>query len=460
MGTSKEIITNHLLSQANARFLKFARENPESRKLSNFKILELNDDIFRLQPWPTFINRETKESFREAGVKIFNLHKELFKRVFNNDPRKISDFYEITLPLAKLQLEGVSDDHLQQMVSRGDFILASSGLKCIEFNVTPNLGGWQVPVWESLYLNNHIINQFLKENHITTKNENLLYLLLEHVIDSCIEKVPAYNGEWNIALVVKGFREITVTSTGLYLNNLYQRIWQKKYDNVTGQLFLCDYQDLKVTDNYLYYKEKRIQTVIEMYQGMVTPGVFKVFKAGNICLLNGPITELLSSKLNLALLSNHEETGVFTTEEKHTIDKYVPWSRKMVAGRTTYKGEKICLQDFILENREKLILKPAIGYGGENIRIGKKTPGKEWEKVVKKALNERKWMVQEWVEPLPGVYLAGENNYEKHDVVLGFFVFGSRYGGAWARIMPQKSSKGIINCHQGAAVSVIFEVEE
>jgi hypothetical protein len=460
MKTFTEMISNQLLSQTNMRFLSFAEGNPESCKPANYKILELNDEIFHLQPWPTFINREAKESFGEAGVKVFDLHKALLPRLFQYDPVKISEFYEIPLAAAKLQLEGVGDAHLQQLVSRGDFILSHSGLKCIEFNVTPNLGGWQVPVWESLYLNNPIIQQFLKENRVTTKNENLLYLLLEHVLDACFDKVPPDQGQWNIALVVKGFRETTVTSTGIYLNNLYRRLWQNRNGTTTGQLFLCDYQDLKVKDQYLYYKKNRIQTVIEMYLGLVTPGVLNVFKADHICLLNGPVTELLSNKLNLALLSDYEKYGIFTPEEIKVIDRYIPWSRKTVPGRTVFKGEKVDLENFILENRETLILKPAIGLGGENIWIGQRTSAADWENAVNKAFNERKWMVQEWIEPLPGVYLAGENCMDHHDLVLGIFVFGNRYGGAWVRIMPKKSSKGIINCHQGAAVSVIFEVEE
>jgi hypothetical protein len=42
----------------------------------------------------------------------------------------------------------------------------------------------------------------------------------------------------------------------------------------------------------------------------------------------------------------------------------------------------------------------------------------------------------------------------------GFFMFGPHYAGVWVRVLPRKKSKGVINCHQGASVSVVFNVDE
>jgi uncharacterized circularly permuted ATP-grasp superfamily protein len=198
-----------------------------------------------------------------------------------------------------------------------------------------------------------------------------------------------------------------------------------------------------------------------MYHGVVPHGILKVFKSGNISIFNGPISNLLSNKLTLAVLSDYEAVDTYTDEEKKIIDTYVPWTRKISPGGTTYGKEKIDdLEDFIFSNREKLVIKPGAGLGGEGVCIGRKSSEEKWEKVLKTAVREKKWLVQELVESSPGLYQCGENGYDLHDTVWGFFIFGSRYSGAWARVMPQKSNKGVINCHQGATVSIIFEVEE
>ena len=447
------------LSKVNADFLTFVEDHPETLKSANYKLLELNDDLFRLQPWPTFINREAKEVFREAGVNLFNLIKKIPKRLFDNDPQKISDYYKLPINLVKLQMEGVTDDHIDTLISRGDFILSPTGLKCLEFNVTANLGGWQIPIWEVLYLNTPIISKFFKEYQVKTFNENLLYIFLEHCIYCRLVNTPG-QAEINMALVVKGFAQGGENSTVTYLTNLYQDALHSIARALKGEFFVCDYQHLAFKDNRIFYKDREIHVIAEHYNGLVSPEILKAFTAGNIRLLNGPITDLLSNKLNLALLSDYETSGVFTGEEKEIIEKYVPWSRKIAPCCTTYRGEKIDLEHFIRANREKLVIKPSLGYGGFGVYIGKRSTEKEWEKLVQNAIEEKNWLVQELVEASVGLYQCGEDGYDYHDMVWGFFVFGSRYSGAWVRVMPNKYNWGIINCHQGASVSGIFEVDE
>ena len=458
----KEIGIQKKLSLVNADFIAFVEDNPEALEASNFKLLDLHNWLFKLQPWPTFINNKSRKAFQEAAEKLFNLIKGLPKRVFDNNPQKISDYYGISVDQVKQLLEGVTAEYLDNILGRGDFLLSSSGLKCLEYNVVVSLGGMYVPIWESLYLNNPLISRFLKEYNVRTKNENLFSLFLEHVIDAFLPKTSEDKKELNIALVAKGFVKGTETTIGSYLNKLFKKISQGKYKSLSGGIFVCDYQHLEVVDDYLFYNGKKIHVVTEIYSGEVSPGVLEVFKAGHVGLLNGPFCRLLSEKLNLALLSDYETAtpGVFTDEEKKIIDKYIPWTRKIVPGFTHYKGEKIGLENFILSNREALVIKPSDGYGGKEVYVGKKTPAHQWGEAVITAMGEKNWVVQELVESPPGIYQAGERGCEPHDMAWGFFVFGSRYTGAWCRVMPQNINKGVINCHQGATVSVIFDVDD
>ncbi|MCP5106467.1 MAG: hypothetical protein GY950_23990, partial [bacterium] len=145
--------TEARLSAVNLDFLQFVRENPECLDRSNFKLLELNDDLFTLQPWPTFLNRENRNRFRVVSQEMWRLIKSIPRRVFGHDFRRMSRFYEIPQNSIEQQFEGVTDEHLENLLGRGDFILSSSGLKCLEYNFSASLGGWQVPIWESLYLN-------------------------------------------------------------------------------------------------------------------------------------------------------------------------------------------------------------------------------------------------------------------------------------------------------------------
>ncbi|MCP4149779.1 MAG: AMP-binding protein, partial [bacterium] len=441
------------LSTVNGDWLRYAKNNPELLDAANYKILETHKSYHTLNPWPTFINRRTKEWFREASEGIFSLTKQLPQRVFDNDPGKISDYYVIPESLARLQLEGISARYLDSLLARGDFIYSPSGLKCLEFNVSSNLGGWQIPLYENLYLNIPVISRFLKDHDVIVKNENLLSLFLRHLL-SCLPDNPGSDCELNIALIKEGFRGVEHDPTGIILSQLYKDILKDRKEKWKGDVFMCEFKDLSYGDKRVYYRERPIHIMVEMYNGVVPPLVMEAFKSGNICLINGPITALLSNKLNLALLSDYERTGIFTPGEKKFIDNYIPWTRKIIPGETTFAEGKVPeLITFILSHREKMVIKPGMGYGGTDVIIGKNMSPLQWEYAVREAARQGNWVVQEWIEPVPLIYQAGEYGCEPHDTILGLFVLGPRFSGTYVRVMSRKNSKNVINVHLGARVS-------
>ena len=146
MEIKNHIIKSHeQLSRCNVQFLNFVRENPGSLKAENYYLLELNDPLFKLQPWPTFIDQQVKNEVKNASQGILNLLRSIPGRIFSNDYEKISQYYGISPDLAKYFFYGVTDAHLQRVLSRCDFILSKSGWKCLEFNINTNLGGFDLP---------------------------------------------------------------------------------------------------------------------------------------------------------------------------------------------------------------------------------------------------------------------------------------------------------------------------
>jgi uncharacterized circularly permuted ATP-grasp superfamily protein len=169
---------------------------------------------------------------------------------------------------------------------------------------------------------------------------------------------------------------------------------------------------------------------------------------------------LVSNKLNIALLSEHEESELFTPDERESIKKYIPWTRKTAPGQTRYQGETVNLETFVLANKEKLVLKPSFNLGGEQILIGLYTSQPEWEKEINKAFHQKAWLVQEYIKPTAYLFQEGEEGCAAHSIVWGIFVFAGTYAGSFLRTLSTESNKGIINTHQGADISVVFEVRE
>jgi hypothetical protein len=393
-----------------------------------------------------------------ASIKIFNLIKSIPERIFAYDPYEINQYLGIPVDTVKFQLYGTNKKHIENLVARGDFILSSTGLKCLEYNVSANLGGWELPIWQSLYLKTPIISKFLKEYGVKISNKNLISGLFDHLITAALDM--SFDNDWqiNIALGIPNRSQGNYTEMELYMNQLYKQNLQQRNKKLKGRIIICDLNQLDMIDNSIYYKDLRIHSIIEMYHGLITREIMQVFKAGNVCLYNGPITGLFSNKLNLAILSEYEDSEFFSLEERETIKKYIPWTRKIASCDTNYGNVKIKLEDFILSNKEKLVIKPSRGYGGKGIYVGRYTSQKEWEEAVKTAVKDKYSLVQEYIESPSYLYQSGENGCAEHDIVWGFFILGSTYGGGWVRVLPKAKSKGVINCHQGATISVVFEV--
>ena len=452
---------SHLdLSGCSLEFLKYVDQRPGSFVLSNYDSLDLNNELFQLQPWPTFINQRAKKEIAIASEQVFGLVKRLPERFFGGDRERMQSYYNYSPALLDSLLEGYRDDRMDDLLARGDFILADSGWKCLEYNVSAHLGGWQVPMWEALYLKHPVIDGFIKERDLELKQKNLLTALMEHSIDSVFRK---HNGKIDVVNVALTLEDEAIRESNylrLYVNNLFQQILLAKYPGVRGEFICCTFNHLDLVDDCLMYKDKRVDLMIELYHGAVPPEVVKAFKAGNVILFNGPVTGLISNKLNLAILSEHKDSGIFSDEEREIIEKYIPWTRKVKRGTVDYHGSQVELIDFMIENKDRMVIKSGDGLGGKEVVIGHNTDADQWKQDVDEALNFGNWLVQEFHESVPYIYQFGENGTAVHDAVWGFFILGREYAGGWLRVLPKVHNKGVVNCHQGARVSIIWEVEE
>ncbi|MCP5053670.1 MAG: hypothetical protein GY940_41275, partial [bacterium] len=389
--------------------------------------------------------------------------------------------------LAKYFLRGVTDEHLKNLIARGDFIFTGSGLKCLEYNINTNLGGMLLPYWESLYQATPVITDFLNQHKVKILNRNLYHCLFEHLVNQARAFYPEAD-EINIVFVLPSFSDDTTKlSQQKYLNLLYREVMDSGFNRLPGQVFIEKFSQLTVKGDEVFCNNKKVHYLVEWSQGFLPKEILEIFEEGKLLVCNGAIAWLLSTKLNLALLSEMEDSELFSAGERETIKKYIPWTRKIVPGETTYEGQTVQLKEFMLSNRERLVLKPVLGAGGKDIYIGPYTSPEEWKQLVEtamtwndwqdvrfgdypvemqwyriaeKAFKVKNWLVQEYIEPPTYLYQLGENGYAEHQSVWGFFIFGGTYSGGWVRAMPVKDQKGIINCHMGATVSVAFEVDE
>ncbi|UCH95168.1 MAG: hypothetical protein JSV88_33670 [Candidatus Aminicenantes bacterium] len=465
MEITKELYAAHRgLSLASTQFLEFVSRCPACLQRSNFNTL-LSDrryEYFQSQPWPTFINQETKKKMKEAAVNVFNLIKTIPQRLFNYDVGKISRYYGFSEGDSTLMLYGVNHGHMRHLLGRGDFIFSpSAGFKCLEFNIQGNLGGWELDELEPLYINTPVISEFLEAYHLQLRKNKFFSILMDHLSASAREYFgDNIHGKVNAAIVFREYLKGLSKSQDSFLKELVNYLHQVKNKDVIGEVVFCGLNQLQVPENKVMLEDKPIHMMIQRFTGHVPLELMKVVKDGNLIIFNGQVSLLLTNKLNLALLSQHQDSDVFSPEEKEIIREHIPWTRKIIPGETTYGREKVNLENFILSNREQLVMKPGEGYGGHDVIVGFNTPAAQWKQQLEQVLSEKNWVVQEYVPSFPYLYQAGDEGCAAHHAVWGLFVFGCRYAGGFVRILPEKGNKGVINSHQGAEESIILEVDE
>ena len=154
----------------------------------------------------------------------------------------------------------------------------------------------------------------------------------------------------------------------------------------------------------LIYKRVLISELVE--RGGPNHPVIRAVQSGAVCMVNPFRCKLLHKKASLAVLSDERNVRLFSNDERQAIDAHIPWTRVVAERKTRHEDRQVDLVPFIIDQRERLVLKPNDAYGGAGIVLGWEVDGATWEQAVRVALTEP-FVVQERVpipsEPFPSV---------------------------------------------------------
>lgn len=125
-----------------------------------------------------------------------------------------------------------------------------------------------------------------------------------------------------------------------------------------------------------------------------------------VCMVNPFRCKVLYKKASFAVLGDERNAHLFTDSEREVIAAHIPWTRVVEERKTLHGGREVDLVPFILDHRERLVLKPNDDYGGHGIVLGWTVDVSAWEQAVRVALAEP-YVVQERVnlpsEPYPSM---------------------------------------------------------
>jgi hypothetical protein len=183
-------------------------------------------------------------------------------------------------------------------------------------------------------------------------------------------------------------------------------------------------------------------------------------RTGAVCLVNPLFSYILSSKIVLALLYEDRFHDQFSPEQHHAIEKYVPWTHVLNDVRVRYNGAVESLVDLVKANKDRFVIKPALGYGGRGVAIGCKTSRKAWHRYIVNALRTNRRAVVQDLVAIPTYRVpAGENGrpgeFREFNVNLNLWSFDGRFHGAFVRA----AEGAVINLHAGGMLVPVFYVQ-
>jgi hypothetical protein len=456
--------TQEDLSAESVRFLKYALERPEmARRVDHRRMEPPLPDWIRgypalLQPWPTFVDARKVRQIERATVGLVELVKSIPERLFGGDPRRIRDYYGLRdETLAALMLS--PPNGISTCFARCDLIDDGENFKCLELNISGSIGGWQIRFFDRICRSQPGVAAFFAAEKLQAQYPDPWRNALTMVLERGCQQGHDEAGRFNIAVAVS---PETTDWEGVIgaMNDLYQEVLRDSGTGCQGEVLKCLYpNDLRARGEMLFYGDRRISAVIEPTSLPTTRDVYRCFKARRVGLFNGPITTVLTSKSNLALLSQNEESDLFTAAEREVIRNNVPWSRLVADGPSTYRGEKINLLDYAVARRDSLVLKPVSGFKGMGVHMGSRTPPAEWLQHLQGTAGTGKVLLQEYVTSRPYLFQTGEQGWAPHQAIWGTFSFGGTYGGSYLRVMPMDRGQCVINSmQQGTTQGLVYEV--
>ena len=272
------------------------------------------------------------------------------------------------------------------------------------------------------------------------------------------------------------------------LNALYEAYGRARGNRATPRIGILDWREVPTYSEFVlfaeYFRSHGLDTVIadpreaELRDGsLVLAGVpvdliykrvllselvarcglnhpvIRAVQSGAVCMVNPFRCKILHKKATLAVLSDERNAELFSAAERRAIDAHVPWTRTVAEQTTLHGGRKVDLVPFILDNRERLVLKPNDEYGGKGIVLGWEVDGAAWERAVRTALAEPH-VVQERVpipsEPFPSL-VNGRVTYAERILDTNPFAWHGAYvEGCLSRL----STAALVNVTAGGGSQV------
>ncbi len=352
---------------------------------------------------------------------------------------------ELALPAGEDSLVQVDPGYSRPLrICRLDAFLSGYEIKFLEFNADSPAGiGYTDVLYEGL---RRAIELPRVDSEFETVYSPMLPLLIETLLDAYAERRssrPDLPERPRLALVdvpgspsVPEFRIVCAAARAAGLDAVWATTEELAYD---GSVLRAGGEPAQ-----LVYRRVMIE---DLEEGDLTAAV----RDGSVCVVNPPRARVANNKKLFALLDDPRFAPLVNKREAEVIAETIPWTRVLRPGRVTYGKWVVDLLDFVSDNRQRLVMKPASEYGGHGVSLGIETEQAAWDRIISEHAEAGDYIVQEYV-PVPEEMFPTIDDGHVQMRLKRFNINPFGIGGRYAGMITRISDRAVINVSAGGGL--------
>ncbi|HEY2575504.1 MAG TPA: hypothetical protein VGI74_04285 [Streptosporangiaceae bacterium] len=333
--------------------------------------------------------------------------------------------------------------------ARADMYLDESGFKLLELNIGSALGGMECADICRALLEHPVLAAFAAEHSLGFADT-----MREQVNDTLVES----------GFAPGSFPMVAVTDWPTsYHNRLgaYMHMLAGRWRELGLDAHACHVGELEYRNGRVWLHGRRVDIVARMFllQYLLEPGAGEILDPlidaaarGEVALFTSLDSELLASKMGLAMLSDDRNRHLFAPAELAAIDRIVPWTRAVRPGPVTLPDGSVGeLMDYAVSHAGELVIKPTMLYGGQGVVPGWQDgmTRARWRDELAAACGGP-YVLQQRIRPVPEPFPAGPGKLTPCIVTWGVFTVARGHGGIFTRAVTVESGAQVINAFSGA----------
>ncbi|MFC2152446.1 hypothetical protein ACFLSE_07965 [Bacteroidota bacterium] len=374
------------------------------------------------------------QEFWDKLDRITRAYANLLEFVFQNFPvdKRIQNVLDYPDELEKY-LRSLNIYSNNMAAARIDIFLTKDGLRMVESNCEIP-GGSE----ESFFLETEYMNIIQPKNVEQIPRLEIVYNTLMH--------------HYKIQAQAKGFP--LKDKLNIYLIN-----WQEEIDRIQGEYaILINYIKAKghncgvIDPNNLIIEDKKVKTP----DGEVVDLIYRRFTAdelpkyakkswqmaidlnnADVAIANPFCTKRVDSKNIMVLFKDERYDDVFPENLKADLEivrEIIPWTKK-IEEKINVDGKEVDAKEYLLNNRERLVIKHANAYSSMAVFIGVDCEELKWREIVEESI-KGDWIVQEIID-LPEIEIEywEDNKIKKATCIYNVnpYMYDGKLGGFYIR---------------------------